>query len=444
MNDGLHSGRPRGEPGLSASERSTLSLSPLTSGPGKLIAGRYRVETLIGEGGFGRVYRAFDQKLERTVALKRLSLLQDQPARGDKVRRFEEEVRVLARLDHPSIVPLYDAGVEDEAPWMTMRLVAGHSLEDILRDGGPLPPSQALPLLIPIARALSHAHRHGIIHRDVKPANILVEKRDSGPHAWLTDFGIAKILTGLHLTREGVVLGTPRYMSPEQATGRTVDAPTDVFSFGCVAVELLTGQPAFPGSSAVEVFHAILHKSPDLSELRERAGSGFEAAILRCLAKSPEDRWQTFDDLLPELETLSTKPLASGFPSTLPRTPRRNWWLGLATGVLAAALIGTWIGRPAQTRESRIADSTTPARHLLRGEILDAETRMPLSRVLVYLPELDLRSTTDEQGQYSFEVPLPSGTQVKLRATREGYQPVNADPPVGSEHLNTYRMWRGQ
>ncbi len=307
MNDGLPSGRLDAEPGPpDATEQPTLPFSPNPPDSGRLVADRYRIEALIGQGGFGRVYRVFDQKLERIVALKVLSLPQGRLAGGEKVLRFEEEVRAVARLDHPSIVPVYDAGLEDENPWMAMRLVAGPSLEKALRDGGPLSPSRALRLLIHIAGALSHAHRHGIVHRDVKPANILLEERDGGEHAWLTDFGIAKLLTGLDLTLKGAVLGTPSYMSPEQATGKPVDARTDIFALGCVAAELVTGRPAFQGSSAVELLHAIIHKPPDLGDLRERAGPGFAAAVLRCLAKSPEDRWQTVDDLAEELETLAS------------------------------------------------------------------------------------------------------------------------------------------
>jgi len=296
---------------------------PDSSGPGKLVADRYRIEALIGQGGFGRVYRVFDQKLERVVALKVLTLPQGLVAQGQKVRRFEEEARAVARLDHPSIVPVYDAGLEDDAPWMAMRLVVGPSLESALGDGGPLSPSRALRLLIQVAGALSHAHRRGIVHRDVKPANILLEESDGGEHAWLTDFGIAKLLTGLDLTLKGAVLGTPRYMAPEQATGKPVDARADIFALGCVAAEMITGRPAFQGSSAVELLHAIVHKPPDLGELRERAGPGFAAAIQRCLAKSPEDRWQTADDLAQELEALASP----GGEGPAGRRARWGFWL---------------------------------------------------------------------------------------------------------------------
>ena len=293
------------DPSLNDFEGPTLPFWPSLFDPGRLVAGRYRIEALLGQGGFGRVYRAFDQKLERIVALKVLTLPQDPEAQSVRIRRFDEEARAVARLDHPSIVPVYDAGLEEENPWMAMRLVAGSSLDKALRKGGPLPPARALRLLLQMAGALSHAHRRGVVHRDVKPANILLEERDGAEHAWLTDFGIAKLLTGLDLTQIGVVLGTPSYMSPEQATGKPVDARTDIFALGCVAAELVTGRPAFQGSSAMELLHAIVHKPANLGELRRQAGAGFEAAVLRCLAKSPEDRWQTVDDLAEELEALT-------------------------------------------------------------------------------------------------------------------------------------------
>ncbi len=224
MGDEISTGRPSGEPGSPALiEKPTLSFATSPSDPGRLVAGRYQVGALIGQGAFGKVYRAFDQKLQRVVALKILILSQESLAQ-EKILRFEEEVRAVAQLDHSSIVPVYDAGFEDEAPWMAMKLIAGRSLEEILREEKSLAPPRVLRLLIHVASALSHAHRSGIIHRDVKPANILLEEREGEEQAWLTDFGIAKLLTSVNLTHKGVVLGTPSYMSPEQATGKTVDA----------------------------------------------------------------------------------------------------------------------------------------------------------------------------------------------------------------------------
>lgn len=322
MGDEISTGRPSGEPGSPALiEKPTLSFATSPSDPGRLVAGRYQVGALIGQGAFGKVYRAFDQKLQRVVALKILILSQESLAQ-EKILRFEEEVRAVAQLDHSSIVPVYDAGFEDEAPWMAMKLIAGRSLEEILREEKSLAPPRVLRLLIHVASALSHAHRSGIIHRDVKPANILLEEREGEEQAWLTDFGIAKLLTSVNLTHKGVVLGTPSYMSPEQATGKTVDARSDIFSLGCVAAELVTGRPAFKGSSVVELLQAIIHKPPDLEGLRGRAGSGFEAMVLRSLAKSPEDRWKTARDLAQELEALVSP---SG---EKPIEERARWRLG--------------------------------------------------------------------------------------------------------------------
>ena len=325
MSDGLLSDRPPGDPDASTlCEGATLPFLSTPSDEGKRVAGRYRIEGLIGQGGFGRVYRAFDQKLERVVALKTLALPPGHLAQGDKLLRFAEEARAVARLDHPSIVPVYDAGFEDESPWMAMRLVDGPSLASALRNGGPLSPPRALRLLLQVAGALSHAHRRDIVHRDVKPANILLEESEHGEHAWLTDFGIAKLLTGLDLTQQGMVVGTPSYMSPEQATGRPVDGRTDLSSLGCVAAELVTGRPAFQGSSAMALLHAIIHKPPDLGDFRERAGSGFEAAVLRCLAKSPEDRWQTVEEFARELEMLTSSQEEGAAGQRAWRSPRRN------------------------------------------------------------------------------------------------------------------------
>jgi len=287
-----------------------------------LVAGRYRLEGLLGCGGFGRVHRAWDEKLDRVVALKILTLGSDQLRRAEKIQRFEGEARAVAKLDHPHIVPVYDAGTEGQPPWMVMKLIEGSSLRAILRDQSSFSPTRALLLLIQIAKALSHAHHHGIIHRDVKPANILLAQRDGAEHAWLTDFGIAKLLTGFDGTPKDLILGTPNYMSPEQATGRTVDARADIFSLGCVAAELVTGRPAFQGDSITEILQAIIHQPPDLAGLTERAGRGLEAAVQRCLAKSPEDRWQSMDEFLLELEALAAPPAGR------PREPgRRRAWL---------------------------------------------------------------------------------------------------------------------
>ena len=260
---------------------------------GRKVSGRYAVRGFIGKGAFGAVYRVHDAMLQKAIALKALT-----GARGDGgMDALLEEARTIAKLDHPNIVPVYDAGIDDGTPWMTMRLIEGTSLGDMLAQGTGLEPDRARRLLIAVARALDHAHRKGIIHRDVKPSNILVEPRDGGEHAWLADFGIARVLTSETVTGANTVAGTPCYMAPEQITGKRIDARTDIFALGCVAVELLTGTRCFSGESYTQILYQIVHEQPrGLNELEDLGGAALHDAIRRALAKSAEDRFQTAED----------------------------------------------------------------------------------------------------------------------------------------------------
>lgn len=270
---------------------------------GRLFAGRYRIEGVLGRGGFGEVYRAWDELLERSVALKVVDRSRSGTSGG--IDRLLAEARTVARLDHPHIVAVYDAGVEAGVPWIASRLVDGQSLKEILSKSGPLPPERVLQVTLQAASALAHAHARDIVHRDVKPGNILLERReDSVEHAWITDFGIAKVLRGTAETT-GKIIGTPSYMAPEQVSGKPVDGRTDLFSLGCVAAELLTGEQLFPGDSFTRVFQMITHEDPSLAEVEERGGAGWSRVIRRCLAKSPADRWQTMDELAAELRNLA-------------------------------------------------------------------------------------------------------------------------------------------
>ncbi len=293
----------------------TPPISPEPQGdlcPGSLFAGRYRIEGLLGRGGFGGVYRARDERLDRSIALKVVH----------KVRSSQEgdfdallaEPRTVARMDHLHIVPVYDAGVEKGVPWISSRLVEGRSLKEVLRDHGPLGRESTLRLLIQAAAALAHAHARGIVHRDIKPENLLLETREDGSeHVWITDFGIAKLLRGVAETT-GWVAGTPAYMAPEQMCGGRLDGRTDLFALGCVAAELLTGCRVFDGASVPDSMPASL-----LVQLEERAGAEVAAIINRCLARRPEDRWPTMQALENELSALT------GAAASRPRA-RAAWW----------------------------------------------------------------------------------------------------------------------
>jgi ABC-type multidrug transport system ATPase subunit len=273
---------------------------------GGLVARRYRIAAELGRGGFGRVYRALDTRLHRAVALKALALAEPGALSEERTLRFLREARTLAQLEHRNIVPVYDAGVNEGAPWLTMKLVAGRSLASLLAEHGPIAPRRAVALLVQVAHALRHAHERGIVHLDVKPANILLGRGEDGTEAaWLTDFGIARLL-GEKSPGIGVQwIGTPFYMAPEQVTGRGLDARADLFALGCVAVEMVTGERLWRGDSLAEIFGSIVRSLPDLAPVSERAGEAFAGIVRRCLAKAPEDRWQTADEVAKALARLT-------------------------------------------------------------------------------------------------------------------------------------------
>lgn len=291
-------------------------------GSGDLVGGRYRLMEPIGRGGFSKVFRAFDEKLNREVALKILLSLpsRDLSTLSDEhTIRFLREARMVARLDHPHIVPVYDAGIENGVPWIAMKRVLGEALDRSLQAGA-LPPGRAVRLLAQISEALRHAHQRGITHRDLKPANLLVEARESGrEHVWLTDFGIA-ILRDEARSEGNLAVGTPGYMAPEQIRGGAVDERADLFALGCIGAEMVTGRRVFTGSSNSEVCHAVLRGEADLGGLDERAGRPYAEAIRRCLANSPEERWRTVEILAQALE----KADPATAPSLLGRFRRRS------------------------------------------------------------------------------------------------------------------------
>ena len=291
---------------------------------GQKLNDRYVIEQIIGAGGFGYVFRARDEMLGRVVALKSLTT-----RHAENEDQLLEEARTIARLDHPHIVPIYDVGVTGDITWMAMKLIDGMPLDRLLAVEHRLEQKRGVLIAAQAALALDHAHRRGIIHRDVKPSNIIVSRNDDGSdHAWLADFGIAKILTGTTTTGESLVAGTPSYMAPEQITGKRVDARTDIFALGCITAEMLTGKRCFPGTSFTELTYKIVHEPPDgVAEIAALAGSGLEATVRRALAKSPEDRFQTAEEFRRQLLQPVEVPRQS-LLRTLRREPAPAAWDG--------------------------------------------------------------------------------------------------------------------
>jgi serine/threonine-protein kinase len=311
------------------------------------LAGRYTIERELGRGGMATVYRAEDLKHSRPVALK---VMHPELGLGAGPERFLREIRTTARLDHPHVLPVHDSGEGAGLLWYTMPYVQGESLRQRLERTGPLPVDEAVRLAREAADALACAHEAGVVHRDVKPENILL----SGGHARVADFGIAQALEAAgdgRLTATGVSVGTPAYMSPEQALGaRALDGRSDVYSLGCVLYELLTGEPPFTGTTPQAVIgRRFVESPPPVREARPAVPPGVEAALARALAREPADRFQTaaeFRDVLAEpparaAEVPASVPGASA-PARIPlaglRKGRRHLPAGIALLALAILL----------------------------------------------------------------------------------------------------------
>ena len=262
----------------------------MTSSETLMRIGRYEVECLVGEGASARVYRARDPQIGRTVAIKVLK--HRAGVDQEYLDRFQREAQSAGTLSHPNIVTIYDVGRIDDAPYITMEFLDEKSLEDLLASDVRLPMTRVLSMAIQLARALDYAHRHGVIHRDVKPGNILL----IGETVKLTDFGIARSEHGedAQRTHAGTVLGTPRYMSPEQVAGYDVDGRSDLFSLGAVLYEVLTGRKAFDNDNVARLMLQIMQQNPmPIATIAPDAPAGVQRIVAKLLSKRPEQRYVT-------------------------------------------------------------------------------------------------------------------------------------------------------
>ena len=320
--------------------------------------GAYEVLALLGSGGMGEVYRARDTRLNRTVAIK---ILRD--THPDLQARFAREARTIAALAHPHICTLFDIGQEQGTDYLVMECLEGGTLADRLK-GGPLPIVQALKTAIEIGDALDRAHRASIVHRDLKPSNVMLTKAG----AKLLDFGLAKFharqpgvtttITAAPLSGGDVLIGTVPYMSPEQLEGREADTRSDLFAFGAMLYEMVTGRRAFVGQSQASVIASILeHDPPPISTLRRLSPPSLDRIVKKCLAKDPEDRWQTARDLVGELKWIADDILVPtpAAQAVVPAWGRAFPWAiaGLFSVALIASLAVWWPSRSAPVTSPR-------------------------------------------------------------------------------------------
>jgi serine/threonine-protein kinase len=264
----------------------------------RVLAGRYELDAVLGQGGMARVFRGKDSVLNRTVAIKVLS---PQFAGDDQfVARFRREAQAAAALNHPNIVSVYDTGSQGDVHFIVMEYVEGRTLRDVIRQEGPLLPERAAEIAEEVARGLSAAHQAGLVHRDVKPGNIMITREGE---VKVMDFGIARTSTGDTLTQTAAILGTASYLSPEQAQGEPVDARSDIYSLGCVLYEMVTGRAPFTGDSPVTIAYQHVREQPvPPRQINPDMPQGLEAVVMKAMAKNPENRYGSADELRADLQ----------------------------------------------------------------------------------------------------------------------------------------------
>src|SRR5262245_29320250 len=346
--------------------------------------GPYEVGAVIGTGGMGEVYKGRDPRLDRSVAIKVLTAaLGADPQFRD---RFDREARAISQLDHPHICALYDVGDEAGTAFLVMQYLEGETLADRLAKGA-LPLDQALTIAIEVGSALDRAHRAGIVHRDLKPGNIMLTKAG----AKLLDFGLAKssspilAAAGLsalpttppNLTAQGTIVGTFQYMAPEQIEGQEADARTDIFAFGAVLYEMVTGRKAFTGKTHASLISSILKDEPrSIVDLQPLAPPLVNHIVGRCLAKDPDERWQSAADLTRELRWIHDSGAAARVAAApLEHRERSSRLLigmaavlaGLVVGVVATTLVARYGTRQSTDGPASVARALvgiSPAEHL--------------------------------------------------------------------------------
>jgi serine/threonine protein kinase len=311
---------------------------PLAS-EGRLLAGRYRVLGRLGSGGMAVVVLAEDKRLGRKVAVKRLHA--ESPE--DAARRFEREAKLGASLNHPNIVAVYDIVSDDEGVLIVMEYVDGRTLRTEM-DAGPMPPRRAIEILSGVAAALDHAHEHGVVHRDVKPANVLIAERDGAVK--LTDLGIATAAERTRITGSGIVLGTAAYMAPERLDGHAGGAAVDVYATAALAFEMLSGRKAVTGNTPIEVARRVMEAPPpDLSEELPGTPARAAAVLKRGLAKEPDERPASAGALVRELAAAYAEPAppaprpAPALPPAVRHRSRPAWIVPAAMAAVAAAIV---------------------------------------------------------------------------------------------------------
>jgi WD40 repeat protein len=425
------------------------------------VLGDFRIGREIGRGGIGIVYEARQLSLGRLVALKVLPPSSRLDPR--QRRRFENEAQAAAALEHPHIVPVFSYGDECGVPYLAMRLIDGRNLAEVIRDrrertGRGLPPREAAELARQAAEGLDYAHRHDVLHRDIKPSNFLV---DPDHHLWIADFGLARVRGDSELTASGDVLGTLRYLSPEQANGRrgAVDARSDVYAVGATLYELLTLRPVFEGDDRAEILVRIVSEEPRFSRQLDAAiPVDLKTIVLKALAKDPDDRYGTAGELAADLARfLADQPIRARPPTPAARAARwarRRWKAMTAAGLMGAVLLIGLVGASLWSNARLRAMNRRLTQEIDRSDRLarEAQDQARLSERHATGAQLRLAAEAVEAGQSERaqevlrDIPMNAGGQAPRsfawrylwrRARREVVVLVGPTPNFGDMTLST-------
>ena len=373
--------------------------------------GRYDIERLIGVGGFGIVFKARDSELNRVVAIKVLAphLVHSGPAR----KRFAREAQASAAVVHEHVVPIHDVVSTDDICYLVMQFIPGSSLQERVDEQGPLPTAEILRIAAQTAAGLDAAHHQGLIHRDVKPGNVLLE--DSVDRVLISDFGLARAADDASLTRSGVITGTPNYMSPEQARGAAIDARSDLFSLGSVIYFMGTGRSPFRAPNMMAVMNRICHESyRPLEEVNPELPGELIDVVDRLLSKNPDERFQDAKSVQSELSSLLSdfqsgklRPRRAATLTSLPRKLASNPWVRIAgIGIVSLACIVALIlgmGFLERSDQPGLSDSTRMSRSLDSSRGIASESAQTAEIVEKYLRELRRKVIAIDREEHAFE-----------------------------------------
>ena len=388
--------------------------------------GRYEVVSVMGQGAMGTVYKAADPVIERVVAIKTINLELSNEERAEFEERFYREAKSAGRLNHRNIVTIYDVGETEDAAYIAMEYIEGESLRDVLDSGVVLPLKRICSIAAQVANALNYAHENGVVHRDIKPANIMISRNRD---VKIMDFGIALIPTGSR-TQAGTVLGSPKYMAPEQVAGKETDGRADIFSLGAVLYEMLTGSTPFNGDNLSAIMYKILNDEPvKPSALKADVPPALERIVMKALAKRPEDRYQTGKEFIRDLrhyEALAApeiqQPAIEGLTemhtqqSAVRFKPRRA-----ASGADPLDVKTELLTPPPGRKESRKAKPPARASKTGRNIVLLA---VPLLALAIYAA-----LQTGRQPQQAAEVPAPLAEAAEVSSP----SPQESDPAPAAE-----------